>query len=312
MEKDANYTIAGALSLVLLFGLAVFVVWLAKFQFNKTYDMYDILFAGPVRGLSAGGEVHFNGIKVGEITKVDLDPKDPSRVIARARLSSGVPVKRDSYASLEPQGITGVSYVQITSGSAAAPLLKTTVGEGETPVVQSWRGAVESLLQGGDTAVTQLVAAIGRANRVLSDDNIAAVTTTLADARAVADELRARKSLIADSQQALRDADAAARRLSQLEASGQSLLDGDGRRALRNAADATEEAKGAVRDLRVVLARAGGPTGDFASEGLPQVTASLYDFQSTSENLDDLLSEVRANPRAIVAKAPPRELEIKR
>ena len=95
-------------------------------QFNQDYDVYDIVFKGPVRGLSQGGEVHFNGIKVGEVTKISLDKVDPTQVIARARVTSDVPIRVDSYATLEPQGITGVNYVQITAGTPAKPLLKDT------------------------------------------------------------------------------------------------------------------------------------------------------------------------------------------
>jgi len=120
MERNANYALVGAITLALFMGLVIFVVWLAKLSFSRDYDLYDILFVGPVRGLSEGGEVHFNGIKVGEVSRIELDKTDPNRVIARARVTSDVPIKVDSYATLEPQGITGVNYVQITAGSRVA------------------------------------------------------------------------------------------------------------------------------------------------------------------------------------------------
>jgi phospholipid/cholesterol/gamma-HCH transport system ATP-binding protein len=70
MERNANYALVGAATLMLFMGLLIFAVWLAKLSFNQEYDLYDVLFVGPVRGLSDGGEVHFNGIKVGEVTKI--------------------------------------------------------------------------------------------------------------------------------------------------------------------------------------------------------------------------------------------------
>ncbi len=109
MERNANYFLVGLISLILLILSAVFVTWLARVQFAQDYAIYDISFVGPVRGLSEGGEVHFNGIKVGEVTKISLDPKDTKRVIAKARITSDVPIRTDSYATLEPQGITGVN-----------------------------------------------------------------------------------------------------------------------------------------------------------------------------------------------------------
>ena len=84
MERNANYALVGIASTLLIIGLIAFSLWLAAFKIGKAYDNYDIVFKGPVRGLSQGVEVHFNGIKVGELTKISLDALDPTLVIARA------------------------------------------------------------------------------------------------------------------------------------------------------------------------------------------------------------------------------------
>ena len=55
MERNAHYALVGLISLVICVGMVVFVAWLAQFQFAKAYDVYDIDFKGPVRGLSNGG-----------------------------------------------------------------------------------------------------------------------------------------------------------------------------------------------------------------------------------------------------------------
>ena len=67
MERNANYALVGFASLMLFVGMVIFVVWLARVSFSQQYDTYDVVFQGPVDGLSKGGEVHFNGIKVGDI-----------------------------------------------------------------------------------------------------------------------------------------------------------------------------------------------------------------------------------------------------
>ena len=109
MERDAHYAAVGIATVALLVALAVFSIWLARLQFNKDYDVYDILFDGPVRGLSEGGEVHFNGIRVGEVTDLDLNPEQADQVIARIRINGTTPVRVTSRAQLEPQGITGLN-----------------------------------------------------------------------------------------------------------------------------------------------------------------------------------------------------------
>ena len=63
--------------------------------------------------------MQFNGIKVGEVSDIELDAQDPNKVIATAQVRSDTPVRVDTEASLEPQGITGVNYIQITAGTVS-------------------------------------------------------------------------------------------------------------------------------------------------------------------------------------------------
>jgi phospholipid/cholesterol/gamma-HCH transport system substrate-binding protein len=311
MEKDANYALVGASSLILLVGLAVFIVWLARLQFNRDYDLYDVVFQGPVRGLSVGGEAHFNGIKVGEVTKIALDRTNPARVIARVRVTSDVPIRVDSFATLEPQGITGVNYVQITAGTPAKPLLKDTVPHGQIPVIRSQRSTLSDLLEGGGTVLTRTIEALDRVNRVLSDQNIQNLSATISDTQAVTAELRRRKSLIADTQKAVQDIDAAAQQLTTLTGHADQVLDGDGRRAIKNAADATEQAKQTLARANALLAKMEGPTGDFARNGLPEITAAMTELQSAAQSLNRLLSELQTSPSGAFGKPAGREMKVK-
>lgn len=311
MERNANYALVGAASLILFMGLVLFAVWLAKVSFNQEYDLYDVLFVGPVRGLSQGGEVHFNGIKVGEVTKIQLDKSDPNRVVARARVTSDVPIRADSFATLEPQGITGVNYVQITAGTPTKPLLKDTVPNGKVPVIRSQRSALSDLLEGGGTVLTRTIEALDRVNRVLSDDNITTLGAALSDVQSVTAELRERKAIIADAQKALQTIDATAAQIGALSKSTQGLVDTDGRKAMRDLGSAADELKAAAKDARSMITKLEGPTSDFASTGLPQLTSAVVTLQSAAESLDRLVGEVEQNPRGLIGKAPAKEVEIK-
>ncbi|MDO9432676.1 MAG: MlaD family protein [Phenylobacterium sp.] len=311
MEKDANYALVGFSTLLLFTGLIIFVVWLARLTFAQDYDLYDIIFQGPVRGLSQGGEVHFNGIKVGEVTRIQLDGTDPNRVIARARVTSDVPIRSDSFATLEPQGITGVNYVQITAGTPSKRLLKDTVPPGEIPKLRTQRSALSDLLEGGGTVLTRTVEALDRVNRVLSDQNIKTVGAAISDAQAVTAELRERKAIIADAQKSLQSIDAAAEEIAALSKSGRDLLDNDGKRTLANLAAASDEAQGAAKDIRTMIGRLEGPTSDFATNGLPQLTSSVETLQETAESLDALIRDVQANPRGLVGKPAAQEIKVK-
>src|SRR6185295_16938747 len=116
METKANYILIGAATVIGVAFMLMFAMWMANSEFSRGYNEFDVVFSDPVRGLAEGGEVRFNGIKVGEVTALNIDPDNNNRVIARVRISSNIPIKRDSIAQLEPIGITGVTLIQLNAG----------------------------------------------------------------------------------------------------------------------------------------------------------------------------------------------------
>jgi phospholipid/cholesterol/gamma-HCH transport system substrate-binding protein len=311
MERNANYALVGFATLVLLAGLAAFVLWLAKVQFAREYDLYDILFEGPVRGISTGGDVNFNGIKVGEITKIALDPTNTTRVIARVKVTSDVPIRSDSYATLEPQGITGVNYVQITAGTPTRPLLKSVSPPGEVPVIRGQKSALSDLLEGGGTVLQRSVETLDRVSRVLSDQNIKTVSQTLEDLQAFTEEMRVHKELVTDADQSLKSIDQTAQKISALSDSANGMLNGDGKRALKNLADAAEELKGTAHNANDMLGKLNGPTTDFATNGLPQLTSAISSLQTATDTLNRVLDEAERSPSGLIAKPRAKEIEVK-
>jgi phospholipid/cholesterol/gamma-HCH transport system substrate-binding protein len=311
MERNANYALVGLASAILLMGLVVFLVLLAGRKFSHDYDVYDIVFQGPVRGLAKGGEVDFNGIKVGDVSRIFLDPHNPQYVVARARITPDVPIRVDSYAQLEPQGITGVNYIQISAGTPSKPLLRDTVREGEIPRISSQKDALSDLLAGGGFIVQRSVEALDRVNRVFSDENIKTLTATMNDIQAVTGELRERKAIIADAQKALQDSDEAVRQFNAVGKSSQTLLEGDGRKALAKIGDAAAELQSAAKTLNATMIKLQGPAENFAVTGLPQLTGAINSLQRATDHLDRVLGEVEGNPRGVLNKAPAKEVEVR-
>lgn len=311
MERHANYALVGIATILLFLGLVVFAFWLARFQFAKEYDLYNINFVGPVRGISDGGEVHFNGIKVGEVTKIALDPTNQANVVASIRVTSDVPIRTDSYATLEPQGITGVNYIQIIAGTNSKPLLKTTVPPGVVPTLSSRSSALSDLLQGSGTVLAATVEALNRVNRVLSDDNIKSLSASMRNVQAITEEVKDRKDVIQDADNAVKSIDQAAQSLKSLSDTSQKMLGGDGQRALHDVADAAGEIKATATEAHSLLAKLQGPTGDFAHTGLPELTQAASSLQQTAESLNRLVEEIEQNPQVLVSKPPAKEVQVK-
>jgi phospholipid/cholesterol/gamma-HCH transport system substrate-binding protein len=301
----------GLISTILLIAMIVFIFWLANFAFSQRYDDYDVVFHGAVTGLSRGGDVQFNGIKVGEVSDIKLDASDANIIHATARMRSDTPVRVDSQASLEPQGITGVNYIQVTAGTPSKPLLKDATPRGQKLVIQAAPGTISSLLTGGGTVMQRAVETLNRINQVLSDQNIQKFSAIMSDVQSVTAELRQRKAIIADADKALQDADQAAQQIRDLAANAKTLVNSDGKRAIVKVGDAAAEIQGAAADVRTMLNKLQGPTSDFATNGLPQLTSALSSLETATKHLDQLISEIQRDPRAFVGKPPAKTVEVK-
>src|SRR5579871_6449470 len=121
METRGHYIIVGAFVLLMLTGIFVSIVWLARGQFQREGQIYDIFFRGTVTGLSEGAPVRYKGVPIGLVVTIRLDPENVERIRVRIEVDTGTPIKEDAVASLEMQGITGLAFVQITGGSNASP-----------------------------------------------------------------------------------------------------------------------------------------------------------------------------------------------
>jgi phospholipid/cholesterol/gamma-HCH transport system substrate-binding protein len=178
METRANYVAVGAFVTVCLLGLVIASLWLAGEQYRQEYTYYQTFFPGPVTGLGNGTVVRYNGIDFGRVSNLAFDPADPKRVIVTMQADPAIKLHQDSVASLEAQGITGGVYVEITGGTASAPLIATKPGE-RYPVIQSKPSTLQELTQAGPELVGHFNAVGERLEDVLNDKNRAAIATVL-------------------------------------------------------------------------------------------------------------------------------------
>ena len=178
-------------------------------------------------------------------------------------------------------------------------------------VIQAAPGAISSLLTGGGTMMQKAVETLNRINQVLSDQNIRKFTGIMSDVQAVTAELRERKAIIADADKALQDADQAAVQIRDLASSSKGLVNSDGKRAIDKVGDAANEIQGAAADVRTMIKKLQGPTSDFATNGLPQLTSAIATLEATTKHLDQLIGEIQRDPRAFINKPPAKQVEVK-
>lgn len=171
METRANYILIGAFTLLTAACLLLFALWATKFSSDRNWRMYEVIFSEPVTGLTEGGGVQYNGISVGTVDKLRLDPDDARKVIALLKVQADTPVKVDTKAKLSQQGITGVPFIQLTGGSPNAARLEADE-RGEVPIIRTEPSALQNI---ADTA-NRLVA---RMDEVLSEQNIKRIGATI-------------------------------------------------------------------------------------------------------------------------------------
>ncbi len=180
METNANYVAVGAFVLACVIGFVVTVLWLAGVQYSQEYAYYQAYFKGAVTGLGKGTITRYNGIEVGHITDLAFDPNDPQRVIVTMQVQPNLNIREDSVASIESQGLTGGTFVEIAGGTASSPLL-VAHGDQRYPVIRTKPSTFAELQQSAPEVVAKLNVAASRLNDLLNDNNRRAIAHVLAN-----------------------------------------------------------------------------------------------------------------------------------
>lgn len=129
MEIRSRYTLIGLFTLSVIGAGFAFVYWLNTTATLGARAVYRIRYDSPVSGLLKGSAVLFNGIRVGEVTALHLDPAAPGDVSVEIAIERRAPVRADTRIGIEFQGLAGAPVVSLAGGTASLPLLVATKGE---------------------------------------------------------------------------------------------------------------------------------------------------------------------------------------
>ena len=168
METRANYALVGLFTLAVIAAAFGFVYWFRSAGSAGDRVPYRLVFSGSVSGLSKGAAVRFNGIRVGEVTAVELVPDDPSRVLATIEVDPKTPVKTDTRARLEFQGLTGVASVQLSGNQGNATALMNPDGKG-APTIFADRSDFQDLMETAQRLAGKIDGIVNRVDKILAD-----------------------------------------------------------------------------------------------------------------------------------------------
>jgi phospholipid/cholesterol/gamma-HCH transport system substrate-binding protein len=302
METRASYALIGVFTLAVIAGAFGFVFWFSGGEKPGARTPYKVVFTGPVSGLSTGAWVLFNGVRVGEVTKIDFMPQDPSHVFALIGVDSRVPVRTDTTARLEYTSLTGVASIQLEGGSIDAPPLQTSAKE--PGVIHAERSDFQNLVAAARHAATLASDLFTKSNRLL-DENSAALTTSVKNIENFSNALAANpddvKKIISEFASLSVKLDKAADKFDGVLTNLNTVLSADGSKGpLGDVSAAAKSIKKAADNLDSRVKGISDNINRFAGSGLRQYEALAADGRKTLEQINSAIRSLENNPQQLL------------
>jgi phospholipid/cholesterol/gamma-HCH transport system substrate-binding protein len=311
MEREARYAAVGAFVLLVLAMAVLFVYWYAEGHEKRDYVRYEVYFDGSVSGLARGAPVRYLGVDVGRVVRMSIDPRNSSRVQVIVDIDSSAPVSETTLAELSLQGVTGLLYIDLIVSPVGGKLSEP-VPSLVYPVIRSARSNFDVFLASLPGLVGVLGDVAARFSRVLSDQNIAALSGTLGNINQASAEL---PQMLHEIRTLTSDLRATSAEISSAAASVHSITERGGPELLevlqrvRVVADNLASASGKLdalvqenrQDVRV-----------FARDGLPELEQLLRDGRGAALELRELSRSLRENPSQLLYQTKSQSVEIPR
>jgi phospholipid/cholesterol/gamma-HCH transport system substrate-binding protein len=300
--------IAATLLLVAIFTLS------GLFSSSKITYHAEFPFAG---GLEEGSPVRYaGGPKAGRVEKVHIDPKNPALTDVTFSVQPGVPVKTDSHvkiASLSPLGDNHLEILPGSSGSAPAPigsLLKADpyVSISDlTDQLNALAPDAQKLLVSLNERTSELKTTINRVNDLLSDENRANLSGTLAGTRGMIAENRAQLKTT------IQNLNVASQRLEPLLQNLQNTSD-EANKTL-NHVDAVIGQNAPDIHQAILQMREAVATINQLALGLNQtletnsgnIDQTLDNIRQSTQNLNDFTDDIKNRPSALIRSSSARD-----
>jgi phospholipid/cholesterol/gamma-HCH transport system substrate-binding protein len=284
----------GAVTVALLAGTLLFIVWLAGLS-SKATKCYDIYFAQGVGGLNKGSNVSFSGVPVGQVTKISLLPNRPEFVWVRVDVDDQTPVLQGTSAQIHGVGFTGVSEIQLTGAERGHPAIEQ-VGPQGCPVIPATSGGISALLNSAPELIDRIQRLTERLTELLSDKNQNSISDILENIDATTKQLKQHApemgDTIAQIRLASQNAALAAKNVAALADNTNRMVNEDGRPAVENLNKAMVSARQAADNLNAMITDARPGVQNFTKSTLPQANQLVHDLRELSSSLEQLTNRV--------------------
>src|SRR5256885_1669040 len=185
METRAHYVAVGAFVLTIIVLGFIAALSLGRVEFAQDLKRYYIFFKGSVTGLSKGSIVQYNGITVGRVVDVRVDPDDLEKIQVTVEIDTNlVKIKTDARAFVDTNLLSGVATIQIRGGTREARDLEPEPNH-RYPVIAAGSSVFQRVTEAGPQLLDRLMVVADNLNAVLSEQNRQAVTDSLQNVRTI-------------------------------------------------------------------------------------------------------------------------------
>ena len=314
MEEKVNFVVVGVFVLVLSAALIGGVLWFSSSKSYRTsYDIYQTYLQDSVAGLNLTSPVRYRGVEVGRVQKITLAPGNVEQVQLTLAIEHGIPVKVDTVAVLQVQGLTGIAYVELTGGGRDSPLLQAQANDGY-PVIKSG----PSLMTRLDSAVTTLLVNLNHTsenlNAVLDENNRRTVKSTLADLAVLSHTLAARSKTIdaslADAAHTLKNTSRLSDELPQLAQRAQRSADtfdhmsSELAQRIQRSADAFDRMSNRLTLAGESASSTLDSVQQFSTSTLPEVHQLVLELRDLTASLRRVSDQLEQNPGVLLRGKP--------
>ncbi|MGK6354006.1 MlaD family protein [Sphingomonas sp. DT-207] len=300
METRSNHVLVGAVVLILLGVLALFIVWLARLGGGNERE-YDIFFRQAVDGLSAGSAVTFSGVPSGQVKEIAFWQPDPSLVRVRISVHPNVPILEGTTASIQGS-FTGPSTVQLDGAMKDAPPIECPRENPRSacplgvPVIPTKAGGLGALLSSAPQLLERLTTLTERLTELLGDRNQNSIAGILANTNRLTDALADRgpeiAATLAETRIAIQKFGEATQQIGELADSTEGVISSDIRPMIANLNKTIQSAQGSMETLDKTIGDARPGIQALSKKTIPEIGQLVQDLRVMSTSLASIAEKI--------------------
>lgn len=298
METRANHLWVGAVTLVLLVGLAAFIVWIARLG-EGAQDEFDIFYAQSVDGLANGSQVSFAGVPVGQVTEIALAKDNPEFVRVRVKVKDDVPILVGTQATIQAS-FTGVSTILLDGARKGAPKItcETTACPEGRPVIPPGRGGFGELVANAPLLLERLATLTEQLNTILGPENQEEIAGILKNTNrlsgGLADATPALVANLENFQSTLDEFNQTLDSVEKLAITTDQLVNNEGKPLAAELRSTLKSANAAAAALAATLEDTRPAAKQLRESTLPNAEATLQDLRATSRALRSITEKLES------------------